>query len=230
MALARLDRVLANLGYGSRRDVRRVILDGRVFVRGEVVRDETRKVDAHEVTVDGKALDHPDGIVVMLHKPTGVVCSHDEGEGPTVFELLPERWSSRNPRVESVGRLDKDSSGLLLLTDDHQLLHRLTSPRHHVPKRYEVELDDDLPDGIVERFAAGTLLLAGDPDPCRPAELEPTGPRSAAVVLTEGRYHQVRRMFAACGRTVVALHRSHVGDLALGDLAPGAWVEVPQLR
>ena len=176
---------------------------------------------------DGEPLDHPEPLLLLVHKPVGLVCSHDEREGPNVYSLLPERWRLRNPPVTSIGRLDKDTSGLLLLTDITPLVHRLTSPRHKVPKVYRATLDRDLPPGLAERFASGTLLLEGEDAPCAPVAFTALGPREAELTLTEGRYHQVRRMFAATGATVLTLHRVRFGDLELGDLAPGQWRELP---
>jgi 16S rRNA pseudouridine516 synthase len=225
----RLDRLLANLGYGSRTEVQRLIRSGRVSRDGNVVRDPAGSVSAAGITVDGEPLDHPDGVLVVLHKPVGYVCSHADGEGPTVYDLLPERWSARNPRVESVGRLDKDTSGLLVLTDDHDLLHRLTSPKHHVEKVYEVTVDADLDPSLVDVFASGTLMLRSETAPCLPAILEITGARTARVTLTEGRYHQVRRMFGAAGAgRVLALRRVRFGAFRLNDLVPDekSWVNV----
>jgi 16S rRNA pseudouridine516 synthase len=225
-AMRRLDQLLANLGYCSRREARAWLDAGRVTVRGEAVDDPGAKAAAADVRVDGEPLDHPDGLLLLLHKPLGLVCSHDEREGPNVYSLLPARWRARNPAVTSVGRLDKDTSGLLLLTDQSALVHRLTSPKHKVPKVYRATLDRELPDSVETTFASGTLMLDGEKEPCAPAELRRLGPREAEVTLTEGRYHQVRRMFAACGATVLALHRERFGALTLGDLPAGAWREL----
>jgi 16S rRNA pseudouridine516 synthase len=225
--MRRLDQLLANLGYCSRREARDWIDAGRVTVRGEPADDVAQKANAPEVHIDGEPLDHPDGLLLVLNKPLGLVCSHDEREGPNVYSLLPERWRNRNPVVTSVGRLDKDTSGLLLLTDQSPLVHRLTSPKHKVPKVYRAIVDADLSPGLIPRFASGTLLLAGEKEPCAPAELKLLSPREAEVTLTEGRYHQVRRMFAACGATVLTLQREKFGPLDLGDLAPGKWRELP---
>lgn len=225
--MRRLDQILANLGYGSRREAHALIADGRVAVRGEPARDGARKVAPEDVTVDGAPLDHPDGLLLLLHKPAGLVCSHEEREGPNVYSLLPPRWRARNPGVTSIGRLDKETTGLLLLTDQSALVHRLTSPKHKVPKVYRATVASDLPADAAARFAGGTLQLEGETKPCAPAELRQLGPREAEVTLTEGRYHQVRRMFAAVGATVVALHRRRFGSLELGDLPPGAWRELP---
>jgi 16S rRNA pseudouridine516 synthase len=200
---------------------------GRVTVRGKVSDDPGQKAHAAEVRVDGEPLDHPEGLLLLLHKPTGLVCSHDEREGPSVYDLLPPRWRGRNPQVTSIGRLDKDTSGLLLLTDQTPLVHKLTSPKHKVPKVYVTTVDRDLSPDLISLFASGTLMLEGEKEPCAPASLQLRGARTAELTLTEGRYHQVRRMFAAAGATVLTLHRSHFGTLDLGDLASGQWRELP---
>jgi 16S rRNA pseudouridine516 synthase len=223
----RLDQLLANLGYCSRRDARSWIKSGAVTIHGEEADDFSAKVDPAEVRVDGEPLDHPDGLLIVLNKPTGIVCSHDEREGPNVYSLLPPRWRERNPGVTSIGRLDKDTSGLLLLTDQSPLVHRLTSPKHKVPKLYRATVDVDLTPDLIPRFASGTLLLDGEDVPCAPAELRILSPREAELTLTEGRYHQVRRMFAVCGITVLTLQRTQFGHLSLGDLALGTWRELP---
>ena len=225
--MRRLDQLLANLGYGSRREARAWVQAGRVTVRGVVVDDFGAKADPADVRVEGEPLDHPDGLLLLLHKPTGLVCSHDEREGPNVYSLLPPRWRARNPQVTSIGRLDKDTSGLLLLTDQSELVHRLTSPKHKVPKVYRATVNADLSPALVPLFASGTLILKDEKDPCAPATLSLLGPREAALTLTEGRYHQVRRMFASQGAEVLTLHRSHFGPLDLGSLPPGQWRELP---
>lgn len=225
--MKRIDQLLANLGYCSRREARDWVGDGRVTVGGDVVDDFGRKVDAKLVRVDGEPLDHPDGLLLLMNKPTGLVCSHEKREGPSAYDLLPERWRRRNPVITTVGRLDKDTSGFLLLTDRSELVHRLTSPKHKVPKVYRATLDADLPAGLAELFAAGTLVLPGEAEPCAPAQLAVRGPREADLTLTEGKYHQVRRMFGSQGCTVLTLHRHRFGDLELGDLPAGQWRELP---
>ncbi len=223
----RLDQLLANLGYCSRREARDWIDDGRVEVAGRVADDPGTKTAAGLVRVDGEPLDHPDGLLLLMHKPVGLVCSHDGREGPSVYGLLPARWQRRNPTVTTIGRLDKDTSGVLLLTDQSALVHRLTSPKHKVPKIYRATLDADLPPPLAALFASGTLVLRGETEPCAPAALRVLGPREAELTLTEGRYHQVRRMFASQGCEVLTLQRVRFGHLELGDLAPGAWRELP---
>ncbi|MBS0632735.1 MAG: rRNA pseudouridine synthase [Verrucomicrobia bacterium] len=225
--MRRLDQLLSNLGYCSRREARAWVDDGRVLVNGEPAKDSGQKVNPADVLIDGEPPDHPDGLLLLLHKPLGLVCSHDEREGPNVYSLLPPRWRARNPVVTSIGRLDKDTSGLLLLTDQSPLVHRLTSPKHKVPKIYRATLNRDLPAGLTELFAAGTLVLAGETEPCAPTTLTVLGPREAELTLTEGKYHQVRRMFASQGCEVVTLHRTCFGDLTLDSLASGTWRELP---
>lgn len=231
LAVHRLDQLLANLGYGSRREVRALVDAGRVTVLGRPAGHAGEKVSVAEVRVDGAPLDHPDGLLLMLHKPAGLVCSHDVREGVRVYDLLPTRWLRRNPTLTSIGRLDKETSGLLLLTDRNTLVHQLTSPRHKIPKTYLATLDRDVPAResatMTALFASGELRLSGEDKPCAPAELCWRGPRLAELTITEGRYHQVRRMFAAHGCEVVALHRTRVGRLELGELPPGEWRELP---
>ena len=218
----KLVKLNANLGYGSRTDVSAMFREGRITdAAGEVLYADDRVAHA-DIRIDGEALDPPAGLALMLHKPVGYTCSTKD-PGRIVYDLLPPRFRLRSPLLSTVGRLDRDTSGLLLLTDDGALLHRITAPKAKLAKRYEATLDADLRGDEVALFASGTLQLESDDTPLAPARLEMADARHATLVLTEGRYHQVRRMFAAVGNHVVALHRSQVGGLALGDLAPGQW-------
>ena len=218
----RLVKLLANLGYGSRRQVETLFAAGRVTNDLDEVLAPDAVVPHNQLRLDGEALDPPAGLLLMLHKPTGYTCSTRD-RGLLVYHLLPERFGLRSPVLASVGRLDRETSGLLLMTDDGALLHRLTSPRQKLPKVYEVTLARDLTGDEAALFASGTLTLASDHKPLAPARMTPLGPRHARLEITEGRYHQVRRMFAATGNHVLALHRSQVGGLTLGDLPAGAW-------
>ena len=219
----RLDHILSRYGYCSRREAWDWIRDGRVQIESVQAASPEQKVCVSLVFVDGEPIECPVGILAMLHKPVGCVCSHDPREGPTIYDLLPVRWLRRHPPVTSVGRLDKDASGLLLITDVGALVQRWTSPRHHVAKIYEVTVDRDLNDSLAGVFAAGSLLLEGETKPCAPAPLEILGQRHARLTLTEGRYHQVKRMFASQSYTVTRLHRTRFGEWELGDLPPGQW-------
>jgi 16S rRNA pseudouridine516 synthase len=206
----KLAKHLAGLGYGSRKEVAIAIRDGRVTGEGQDLR------------FDGEPIDPPHGLVVMLNKPAGFTCSHAD-QGRLVYELLPPRYQKRDPKLSSVGRLDADTTGLLLFTDDGALLHRLISPKSNLPKTYAANLARPLEGHEAALFASGKLVLRGEDKPCLPARLEVTGERTAALTLTEGRYHQVRRMFAASGNHVEALHRSRFGPLALDGLQEGSW-------
>lgn len=226
--MARLDRLLANLGYGSRREVGALVAKGQVALDGAVIKDTGAKIPVapdlpQRLTIAGRPVDPPSPLTLVMHKPLGVVCSHREA-GRSVYELLPQRWRARMPALSTIGRLDKETSGLLLITDDGPFLHQVISPRSHVAKRYVATLDRPLQGDEAEVFAAGALVLEGEPDPLAPAILEPLSPTQARLTITEGRYHQVRRMFAAVGNHVLALHRDRIGGLALpADLAPGDW-------
>ncbi|MEE8629182.1 MULTISPECIES: pseudouridine synthase [Methylobacterium] len=224
----RLDRLLANLGYGSRREIQMLARAGTIVLDAAPLLDADRRIALDpdlpaRLTVQTRPLDPLPGVALMLHKPLGVTCSHKEA-GPLVYGLLPPRWRRREPPLSTVGRLDKETSGLLLLTDDGALLHRIISPKASVSKRYRVTLDRPLRGDEGAIFSSGTLMLEGEEKPLLPVDLEVHGPTSAAVTLTEGRYHQVRRMFAAVGNHVTALHRDRVGALDLpADLEPGQY-------
>jgi 16S rRNA pseudouridine516 synthase len=218
----KLVKHIANLGYGSRKEVQWMFREGRITdADGEVLyADDVVEHDA--IRVDGEPLDPPAGLLLMLNKPVGYTCSTKD-KGRIVYDLLPPRFRLRAPLLSTVGRLDRDTSGLLLMTDDGGLLHRIVSPKAHLPKRYDATLAQDLRGDEADSFASGTLMLESEDTPLKPATLEVRDARHASLVLTEGRYHQVRRMFAAVGNHVDALHRSAVGGLTLGDLAPGEW-------
>ena len=218
----KLLRLVANLGYGSRKQVMQLFREGRVTdAAGDVLySDDVR--DAGDVRIDGELLDPAPGFVLMLHKPTGYTCSTKDA-GRIVYDLLPPRFRSRSPAVSTVGRLDRDTSGLLLFTDDGALLHRIISPRARVPKVYEATLAQDLRGDEAALFASGDFMLEAETTPLAPATLEVLGRRNARLTITEGRYHQVRRMFAAVGNHVDALHRPQVGALALDGLPAGEW-------
>ena len=218
----KLVKLIANLGYGSRKQVAMMFREGRITdAAGEVLYADDR-VEHAAIRIDGEPLDPPAGLALMLHKPVGYTCSTKDA-GRIVYDLLPARFRLRSPLLSTVGRLDRDTSGLLLMTDDGQLLHRIVSPKSHLPKVYEATLAQDLRGDEATLFFSGTLLLESETTPLAPATLEVLGPRHARLTLTEGRYHQVRRMFAAVGNHVEALHRPRIGGLSLGDLPAGEW-------
>jgi len=213
---------IAHLGYGSRKQVAAMLRDGRITDAEGNELDADSRVEHERILLDGEPLDIAPGFVAMLHKPVGYTCSTKDS-GRLIYDLLPPRWRAREPAVSTVGRLDRDTSGLLLLTDDGALLHKIISPRAHVGKIYEAELAQDLRGDEAALFASGTLMLDSETTPLAPARLDVLAPRHARLVLREGRYHQVRRMFAVAGNHVVALHRAAIGALALGDLPSGQW-------
>jgi 16S rRNA pseudouridine516 synthase len=218
----RLVKLISNLGYGSRKEVTAIFREGRITdVDGEVLYSDD-KVEHARVRIDGAPLDPPHGMLLMLHKPTGITCSTTD-PGGIVYDLLPPRFRQRDPIIATVGRLDRDTTGLLLMTDDGKLLHKIVAPRSKLPKVYEATLARDLRGDEVKIFASGKLMLESEREPIAPAVLEVLGPRQARLTLTEGRYHQARRMFAAVGNHVETLHRSRVGGLELGDLPAGQW-------
>lgn len=216
----RLDAFLAHAGCGSRSEVNRLIRAGRVTIDGEPCKKAKQPVDGQVVQLDGATVEAvPDVLHLVLHKPTGYAVSRDHREAPLFVELLPGAY--QHLALQPAGRLDRDTSGLLIVTTEGALIQRLTHPRREHPKRYRVTYSGELPDDAAARFAEG-IVLEDDPQPTRPAELRDIEGGRATAVLHEGRYHQVRRMFAALGCEVTALHRDRIGDLDLpDDLAVG---------
>jgi 16S rRNA pseudouridine516 synthase len=225
---ARVDKLLGSMGYGSRTEMARLGKAGGIVLDGVDLTDVSKRIAVtpdlpSRMEIDGEPLDPPPGLVMMLHKPLGMTCSRKE-DGALVYDVLPARWRRRDPAISTIGRLDKATTGLLLLTDDGDLLHRVISPKRHVAKVYRATLARPLVGTEGEVFAAGGLVLEGEDNPLSPAVLEVLSPTEARLTVTEGRYHMVRRMFAAVGNHVEGLHRERVGGLALpDDLAPGDW-------
>lgn len=222
----KLVKLLANLGYGSRKDVQRLIRYGAVTDATGRTLGENEVPPQAEIRVRGETLDPPAPLTLIVNKPAGYTCSMED-PGETIYELLPPRFAARNPGLNPIGRLDKDTTGLLLLTDDGKLLHRVIHPKSHCRKVYHATLDRPLSGNEAALFASGTLLLNGESKPLLPAPLEVISENEALVTLHEGRYHQIRRMFAAAGNHVVSLRRLSIGGLALpDDLAEGEWREL----
>ncbi len=228
MSMERLDKLLVSTGRWSRSEVRRLVREGRVLVDGRIAATPEEKHDAQSaaICVDGAAVPLRRFVYVMLHKPAGVLSATEDGRGRTVLELLAPEHRKRG--LFPVGRLDKDTEGLLLLTDDGALAHDLLSPKKHVDKRYFVRVDGALTQADCDAFAAGMTLADGLR--CLPAGLEilSSDVQSEAIVtLREGKFHQIKRMLAACGKPVVYLKRLSMGPLSLDpSLAPGAWREL----
>ena len=220
--MERLDKIISATGKKSRREVREMVRQGRVLVDGKPAPAADMKVDpqAAVILLDGEPLGYEKFTYVMLHKPAGVLTATEDRRQETVLDLLPPELRRR--ALSPVGRLDKDTEGLLLLTNDGQLAHRLLSPKSHVDKVYYARVDGALEPGDIAAFAAGMTL--GDGLECLPAGLEILSPTEALVTLREGKFHQVKRMLAARGKPVLYLKRLSMGRLRLDPaLAPGAW-------
>jgi len=219
----KLVKLLANLGYGSRKEVQRLIKSGAVTDADGNVLGENDVPPFDQILFRGEELDPPSPLVIMLNKPDGYTCS-SEDPGSTIYDLLPERYAHRNPGLNPIGRLDKDTTGLLLMTDDGKLLHKIIHPKSNCLKVYHVMLDRPLEGHERELFSSGTLVLNSETKPLLPAKLEVLGENEVHVTLHEGRYHQVRRMFAAAGNHVLELKRISIGGLRLpDDLEEGDW-------
>ena len=225
-----LQDVLYSQGFGTRRVCAGLIQQGHVEVAGRTVDDAATEVEAEGLRfrVDGVDWEYHDKAYLMLHKPAATECSRKPSSYPSIYTLLPAPLRQRPQKgavqgVQAVGRLDQDTTGLLLLTDDGQFIHRMSSPRRHVPKVYDVTTKHPVDERQVGRLLEG-VTLEDDPRPVRAASCEATGERQLRLTLTEGKYHQVKRMLAAVGNRVEALHRSRIGGLELPpDLAPGQW-------
>jgi 16S rRNA pseudouridine516 synthase len=219
----KLAQVLFSQGMGARRECEGLIASGHVTLAGQVCDDPFAEVNPEGLVfgVRGELWPYHAKALIVLNKPAGYECSQKPKHHPSVYSLLPGPLRRRD--VQAVGRLDEDTTGLLLLTDDGALIHRLTSPKHHVPKVYEVGCKHPVDDKQIKQLLAGVKLL-DDPAPVRAAACDISGECSLSLTLTEGKYHQVKRMIAAVGNRVETLHRSRFGALALpADLAPGQW-------
>lgn len=221
MATQRLDKFLATQGGLTRAAAKQAIRAGQALVDGVPARDPAQKIDplSQEIILDGARVVYREFLYLMLHKPAGVLTATTDRTRQTVLDLVPPPF--RRPGLSPVGRLDRDTTGLLLLTDDGDFAHRLISPKSGVEKCYLATVDADLDASLPARFAAGVTLADGTR--CRPAGLEIVSPRLARITVCEGKYHQIKRMLGAVGYGVDALHRIRVGGLELPpDLAPGS--------
>jgi 16S rRNA pseudouridine516 synthase len=224
--MERLDKFLCDSGVGTRSQVKAILKAGRVAVDGKVERDNGRKVDPklQTITLDGGALSGYRRIVLVMNKPAGYVTATEDRQERTVMELLPQEY--RHLDLKPVGRLDKATEGLLLFTNDGDLLHRLISPKKEVPKVYYAKHEGVAVDEDVEAFASGLILRDGTV--CLPAKLEPMGAGESLITVCEGKYHQVRRMMASRNMTVLYLERRQEGNLMLGNLPRGAVRELTE--
>jgi 16S rRNA pseudouridine516 synthase len=223
----KLVKLLSNLGYGSRKEVSVMFRKGRITdAAGDVLYADDQIAHA-DIRVDEHVLDPAQGMLLLLNKPAGYTCSTKD-KGRLVYDLLPERFRLRKPVLAPIGRLDKETTGLLLMTDDGDLLHRIISPKKKLPKVYEAQLAQALRGDEVALFASGEMMLEAEKNPLAPAILEILNERYVRLTIIEGRYHQIRRMFAAVGNHVQHLHRTQVGGLTLDNCPEGQWLPLGQ--
>ena len=226
----KLQQILFSQGFGTRRQCDALIDSGAVSAAGQVLRSANADIatDGLVLTIGGEHWPFHERAYVMLHKPAGYECSHEPKHWPSVYELLPLPLRQRPTKsavngVQAVGRLDQDTTGLLILSDDGQFIHRMASPKHHVPKVYEVTTKHAVTEADVDALLHG-VVLNDDPAPVAAAACERVTPTYLRLTLTEGKYHQVKRMIAAVGNRVEALHRAQMGGLVLDPvLMPGQW-------
>ncbi len=224
--MERIDKIIASQGRYSRKEVKALIAKRRIAVDGRVVSSSSEKADPMTMllTVDGKPLEFKRNLYLVLNKPKGYVSATEDREHPTVLELVPQEYRGRD--LFPAGRLDRDTTGLMIITDDGVLAHNILAPKKHVPKRYHVELDIPVTEEMRLGFSEGVMLNDGV---CKAADLIKTGEKIAEVTLREGRYHQIKRMFGCFGAEVVELKRFGMGGLTLPeDLAEGECREMSE--
>jgi len=217
----RVDAHLSSLGYCSRSEAKKFLKMFKVSIDDVRVFDVTKKAYHNDISVENEPLD-AESLLLLMNKPSSVICSHDDA-GVLIYSLLPQRFQRRNPKVSTIGRLDADTTGAILLTDDGALNHKLTSPKSDVFKVYEATLAQPLKGDEVEIFASGELLLHGEKKPLLPAKMEVLSPTHVRLEISEGRYHQVKRMFGAMGNRVTALHRVSFGEFSVENLETGEY-------
>lgn len=221
--LTRLDKFLTSQGVCTRSEAGKLCRRGRVTVEGTPVTDPAQKVDPDNtsIAVDGRLLTYKAHLYIMMNKPAGILCVSRDPKAPTVLDLLPPELRRRG--LFPAGRLDKDTTGFVFITDDGDLAHKMLAPKSHVPKRYEVKLDAPLPPEAVELFAAGLTLAEGTR--CAPSKLQQLSGGEQPlweITITEGKYHQIKRMFGTLDHKVLGLHRTTIGNLPLDpSLSPG---------
>lgn len=224
--MERIDKIIASQGKYSRKEVKALIAKGRIAVDGRVVSSSSEKADplTTQISIDGKSLAFKRNLYLMLHKPKGYVSATEDRDHPTVLELVPQEYRGRN--LFPAGRLDRDTTGLMIITDDGVLAHNILAPKKHVPKLYHVELDIPVTEEMRLGFSEGVMLNDGV---SKAADLIKTGKKTAEVTLWEGRYHQIKRMFGCFGAEVVELKRLGMGRLSLPeDLAEGECREMSE--
>ncbi|HBM99427.1 MAG TPA: 16S rRNA pseudouridine(516) synthase [Ruminococcus sp.] len=216
----RIDKILVSQGIGSRREVQKRIKSGEVTVNGEIIRKPEFKANAEndKIAVLGKVLNYSEHIYIMMNKPAGVVSASNDNHDKTVIDILPDEYKRKG--LFPAGRLDKDTEGLLIITDDGDFAHRMLSPKKHVDKQYIAQLDGEITEKIIQKFKQGIIFADGTK--CLPAKLEiyNNDKKTGLVTICEGKFHQVKKMFISCGLNVVHLQRISIGDLYLDGNLP----------
>ena len=217
----RIDAHLSSLGYCTRSEAKKFLRIFELTVNDKRVFDTSIKAYHNDIKVNNEVLD-PEIITILLNKPSGFICSHNDA-GSLIYALIPSRWNRRNPKISTIGRLDVDTTGAIILTDDGALNHKLSSPKSDVSKIYEATLAVPLNGDEKEIFASGELMLIGEKKPLLPAVLEVISETHVRLEICEGKYHQVKRMFAAVGNRVLSLHRVSFGGFMVDDLKEGEY-------
>lgn len=216
----RIDKILVSQGIGSRREVQKIIKSGDVTVNGEIIRKPEFKADAEndKIAVEGKEVNYSEHIYIMMNKPAGVVSASSDNYDKTVIDILPDEYKRKG--LFPAGRLDKDTEGLLIITDDGDFAHRMLSPKKHVDKQYIARLDGEITEKIIQKFEQGIIFADGTK--CLPAKLEiyNNDRKTGLVTICEGKFHQVKKMFISCGLNVVHLERISIGNLYLDSNLP----------
>ncbi len=217
----RIDAHLSSLGYCTRSEAKKFLRIYELYVKEIRVFDPSIKAYHNDIKVNNEALD-PETITILLNKPSGFICSHNDA-GSLIYALIPQRWNRRNPKISTIGRLDVDTTGAIILTDNGALNHKLSSPKSDVSKIYEATLAVPLKGDEKEIFASGEVMLNGEKKPLLPAKLEILSPTHVRLEICEGKYHQVKRMFAAVGNRVLSLHRVSFAEFSVEDLKEGEY-------
>lgn len=217
----RIDAHLSSLGYCTRGEAKKFLRIFEVLVKDKRIFDPSLKAYHDDIKIDKEPID-AETITILMNKPNGFICSHNDA-GSLIYSLIPQRWNRRNPKISTVGRLDVDTTGAIILTDDGDLNHKLTSPKSDIIKIYEATLAEPLKGNEAQIFASGELMLNGEKKPLLPAKLEVITSTQVRLEIVEGKYHQVKRMFAAVGNRVVKLHRLNFAGFEVEDLKEGEY-------
>jgi len=219
--MKRVDAYLSNLGYCSRKEAKKFLKLNEVRINKNRVLNASIKANHKDITINDEKL-NDEKLLILLNKPNGYICSHNDS-GKLIYSLLPQRWQNRNPKISTIGRLDIDTTGAILLTDDGELNHKLSSPKNNIPKIYEAVLEKPLSFDIIDIFASGKIVLKDEKKPLKRAKLEILDTNLARLEITQGKYHQVKRMFAFVNNKVLKLHRISFGNFFVDDLREGEY-------